>query len=355
MTGPDRPRGQVRPRRVRASDPVARPVHGDGTATFEAHRPRLLRIAYRMLGSRSEAEDVVQDAWLRWVAADRTGVAAPDRFLARVVTRLCLDQIKSARAAESYVGPWLPEPLVEAAADGVDEDDLTLTLMLALERLSPLERAAFLLHDVFGLPLGDVAETLGRAPPAVRQLAARARRNVRAARPRYPVTRDEGERVARAFFEASASGDVARLRTLLADRVTLSSDGGGKVLAFINPIRGWSACSGSTRACGASGVTAGRRWSRSCGSTGFRAMSAASAAASCRRPPSRSRTAGSTPSTSRAIPTSSATSRAPSRPGRRAAARPRPERARLDDPPAARLAWRAAGPRVAAGGPTHAD
>lgn len=239
MTGPDRPRGQVRPRRVRASDPVAQPVHGDGTATFEAHRPRLLRIAYRMLGSRSEAEDVVQDAWLRWVAADRTGVAAPDRFLARVVTRLCLDQIKSARARrESYVGPWLPEPLVEAAADGVDEDDLTLTLMLALERLSPLERAAFLLHDVFGLPLGDVAETLGRAPPAVRQLAARARRNVRAARPRYPVTRDEGERVARAFFEASASGDVARLRTLLADRVTLSSDGGGKVLAFINPIRG---------------------------------------------------------------------------------------------------------------------
>ncbi|KTS11877.1 RNA polymerase sigma factor SigJ [Methylobacterium radiotolerans] len=214
-------------------------MHGDGTATFEAHRPRLLRIAYRMLGSRSEAEDVVQDAWLRWVAADRTGVAAPDRFLARVVTRLCLDQIKSARARrESYVGPWLPEPLVEAAADGVDEDDLTLTLMLALERLSPLERAAFLLHDVFGLPLGDVAETLGRAPPAVRQLAARARRNVRAARPRYPVTRDEGERVARAFFEASASGDVARLRTLLADRVTLSSDGGGKVLAFINPIRG---------------------------------------------------------------------------------------------------------------------
>ncbi|KIU34549.1 RNA polymerase sigma factor SigJ [Methylobacterium radiotolerans] len=214
-------------------------MHGDGTATFEAHRPRLLRIAYRMLGSRSEAEDVVQDAWLRWVAADRTGVAAPDRFLARVVTRLCLDQIKSARARrESYVGPWLPEPLVEAAADGVDEDDLTLTLMLALERLSPLERAAFLLHDVFGLPLGDVAETLGRAPPAVRQLAARARRNVRAARPRYPVTRDEGERVARAFFEASASGDVARLRTLLADRVTLSSDGGGKVLAFVNPIRG---------------------------------------------------------------------------------------------------------------------
>ncbi|MGU3469246.1 sigma-70 family RNA polymerase sigma factor [Methylobacterium sp. C33D] len=243
MTGPDVPRGRAPPRHDQASGPVTRPGHGDGTAAFEALRPRLLRIAYRMLGSRSEAEDIVQDAWLRWVAADRSAVAAPDRFLARVVTRLCLDQIKSARARrESYVGPWLPEPLVqplvEPGADGVDEDDLTLTLMLALERLSPLERAAFLLHDVFGLPLGDVAETLGRAAPAVRQLAARARRNVRAARPRYPVTRDEGERVARAFFEASASGDVARLRVLLADRVTLSSDGGGKVLAFVNPIRG---------------------------------------------------------------------------------------------------------------------
>lgn len=243
MTGPDLPRGRAPPRRDQASGPVMPPGRGDGTAAFEAHRPRLLRIAYRMLGSRSEAEDVVQDAWLRWVAADRSGVAAPDRFLARVVTRLCLDQIKSARARrESYVGPWLPEPLieplVEPGADGVDEDDLTLTLMLALERLSPLERAAFLLHDVFGLPLGDVAETLGRAAPAVRQLAARARRNVRAARPRFPVTRDEGERVARAFFEASASGDVAGLRTLLADRVTLASDGGGKVLAFVNPIRG---------------------------------------------------------------------------------------------------------------------
>lgn len=211
----------------------------DATDIFETHRTRLLRIAYRMLGSRSEAEDVVQNAWLRWVAADRKSVAAPYPFLARVVTRLCLDEMKSARARrETYVGAWLPEPLVEAEEDGLADDDLTLTLMMALERLSPLERAAFLLHDVFGVPLGEVADTLDREAAAVRQLAVRARRNIQAARPRFPVEREEGERIARAFFAASSSGDTATLRTLLAEDVVLRSDGGGKVLAFINPITG---------------------------------------------------------------------------------------------------------------------
>ncbi len=211
----------------------------DATDIFETHRARLLRIAYRMLGSRSEAEDVVQNAWLRWVAADRAGVAAPYPFLARVVTRLCLDEMKSARARrETYVGAWLPEPLVEAEEERLDEDDLTLTLMMALERLSPLERAAFLLHDVFGVPLGEVADTLDREAAAVRQLAVRARRNIQAARPRFPVEREEGERIARAFFAASTSGDTATLRTLLAENVVLRADGGGKVLAFINPIAG---------------------------------------------------------------------------------------------------------------------
>jgi RNA polymerase sigma-70 factor (ECF subfamily) len=211
----------------------------DATVIFETHRARLLRIAYRMLGSRSEAEDIVQNAWLRWVGADRDGVAAPYPFLARIVTRLCLDEMKSARARrETYVGEWLPEPLVEAEEGGVDEDDLTLTLMMALERLSPLERAAFLLHDVFGVPLGEVADTLDREAAAVRQLTVRARRNVQAARPRFPVERAEGERIARAFFAASTSGDTAALRMLLAGNVALRSDGGGKVLAFINPITG---------------------------------------------------------------------------------------------------------------------
>lgn len=211
----------------------------DATDIFETHRARLLRIAYRMLGSRSEAEDVVQNAWLRWVAADRGRIAAPYPFLARVVTRLCLDEMKSARARrETYVGAWLPEPLVETEEGGREEDDLTLTLMMALERLSPLERAAFLLHDVFGVPLGEVADTLDREAAAVRQLAVRARRNIQAARPRFPVEREEGERIARAFFAASTSGDTATLRTLLAENVVLRSDGGGKVLAFINPITG---------------------------------------------------------------------------------------------------------------------
>lgn len=211
----------------------------DATDIFETHRARLLRIAYRMLGSRSEAEDVVQNAWLRWAAADRGGIAAPYAFLARVVTRLCLDEMKSARARrETYVGAWLPEPLVETEEDHLDDDDLTLTLMMALERLSPLERAAFLLHDVFGVPLGEVVDTLDREAAAVRQLAVRARRNIQAARQRFPVDREEGERIARAFFAASTSGDTATLRTLLAENVVLRADGGGKVLAFINPIAG---------------------------------------------------------------------------------------------------------------------
>ncbi|MGY2049230.1 sigma-70 family RNA polymerase sigma factor [Methylobacterium sp. JK268] len=214
-------------------------MSADGaTAAFEAERPRLLRLAYRMLGSLAEAEDVVQTAWLRWREADHGAVASPPAYLTRVVTRLCLDGLKSARVRrETYVGAWLPEPLVEEP-DGPDADDLTLALMLAMERLSPLERAAFLLHDVFGVPLAEVAATLDREEPAIRQLAARARRHVRAERPRYPVPPDEGERLTRAFFAATASGDVGALRAMLAHDVVLRSDGGGKVIAVLNPITG---------------------------------------------------------------------------------------------------------------------
>jgi len=208
------------------------------TALFEAQRPRLLRLGYRMLGSLSEAEDIVQSAWLRWRRADIATITMPQAFLSRIVTRLCLDQIKSARnRRETYIGPWIPEPLVETGAEE-DGDDLTLTLMMALERLSPLERAAFLLHDVFGLPLDEVAATLKREAPAVRQLAVRARAHVRDARPRYPVARDEGERIAQAFFAASREGDVAALGAMLAEQVTIHSDGGGRVFAFPNPIVG---------------------------------------------------------------------------------------------------------------------
>ncbi|SFR82193.1 RNA polymerase sigma factor SigJ [Sphingomonas jatrophae] len=215
------------------------PLPDPRLAAFERERRRLNRLAYRMLGSFAEAEDVVQDAWLRWASREEA-VDDPAAFLTRIVTRLCLDRMKSARARrEIYVGAWLPEPLVGAAEPDEDvADTLTLTLMMALERLSPLERAAFLLHDVFDVALGEVAETLGRDAAAVRQLAVRARRHVREARPRFAVPAAEADRIARAFFGAAERGDVAALSAMLADDVTIRSDGGGRVIAFLNPIVG---------------------------------------------------------------------------------------------------------------------
>jgi len=212
----------------------------DADATvFEAQRPALLRLAYRMLGSMAEAEDVVQDAWLRWRRAEQAAVENPAGWLRRVTTRLCLDQLKSARRQrETYVGTWLPEPVADAADPELLADDLTYTLMLALERLSPLERAAFLLHDVFETPLDEIAVTLDRAPAAVRQLAVRARRHVRGDRPRYSVDPEAARRITAAFFAASRRGDVDGLRRLLAEDVALMSDGGGKVIAFPNIIVG---------------------------------------------------------------------------------------------------------------------
>ncbi|WP_422394895.1 sigma-70 family RNA polymerase sigma factor [Novosphingobium olei] len=192
-----------------------------------------------MLGSLSEAEDIIQEAWLRW-ASKKESVDTPAAYLTRVVTRLCLDQLKSARARrETYIGAWLPEPLM-----GVTEqqetiaDDVTLTLMLAMERLSPLERAAFLLHDVFDMPLKDIAATLQREPATVRQLASRARKHVKDARPRFPVDPTEAERIVHAFFTAARDGDAAALSSLLASDVAIHSDGGGKVIAFRNVVRG---------------------------------------------------------------------------------------------------------------------
>lgn len=208
----------------------------DAAQSFDPLRPSLSRIAYRMLGSVADAEDVVQDAFLRWLSTDRNAVREPEAFLRRVVTRLCLDQLKSARARrEIYVGPWLPEPVVEAEEE---VDDVTLPLMIALERLSPLERAAFLLHDVFGVAFEEVAETLQRDAAAVRQLASRARSHVRAARPRFSVSKDKGLEIAAAFFAASRGGDMGSLRSLLAADASVHSDGGGKVHAGLKPIFG---------------------------------------------------------------------------------------------------------------------
>lgn len=212
----------------------------DASVVFDPLRPKLTRISYRMLGSVADAEDVVQDAFLRWLDVDRETVREPEPYLRRVVTRLCLDLLKSARRRrETYIGPWLPEPVVEA--DDEEVDDVTLPLMMALERLSPLERAAFLLHDVFGVSFDEIAETIDREPSACRQLASRARDHVRAARPRFPLPKERGLQIAAAFFTASRSGNMQDLRSLLSADATVYSDGGGKVSAATRPIVGLEA------------------------------------------------------------------------------------------------------------------
>lgn len=216
---------------------MERGTQEDAAARFDPLRPRLIRVAYRMLGSVADAEDMVQEAFIRWMGTDRGAVREPEAFLRRTVTRLCLDQLKSARVQrETYVGPWLPEPLVE---EGDDEEDVALPLMLALERLSPLERAAFLLHDVFGLGFEEVAATVGRDAAACRQLAARARSHVRDARPRYRLEKQRGMEIASAFFAASRSGDMTALGAMLAADVSLHSDGGGKRPAAVRPAIGF--------------------------------------------------------------------------------------------------------------------
>jgi RNA polymerase sigma-70 factor (ECF subfamily) len=216
----------------------------EAAVTFEPHRRRLTGLAYRMLGSLSEAEDIVQDAYLRWHAAERGRVDNPRAYLSRTVARLCLDHLKSARARrETYVGPWLPEPIVDETALAPDTaselaDDLSLALMLALERLSPLERAAFLLHDVFDAPFADIAKTLGRTEAACRQLAARAREHVKAGKPRYRPSAEEEQRLTGAFLAATLSGDESLLRGILAQDVVMHSDGGGIAKATMNPVFG---------------------------------------------------------------------------------------------------------------------
>jgi RNA polymerase sigma-70 factor (ECF subfamily) len=207
----------------------------DAAASFDPLRPKLARVAYRMLGSVADAEDAVQEAFIRWLGTDRSEVREPEAYLRRTVTRLCLDQLKSARRRrETYIGPWLPEPVVEED----DVEDVTLPLMLALERLSPLERAAFLLHDVFGLAFEEVAATIDHDPAACRQLASRARDHVREARPRFKVEKERGREIVEAFFAASRSGDMTALGALLAEDVSVHSDGGGKRPAAVRPVLG---------------------------------------------------------------------------------------------------------------------
>jgi RNA polymerase sigma-70 factor (ECF subfamily) len=208
-------------------------------AEFDRLRPYLLRVAYSHLGSLSEAEDLVQEAWLRLNRADRGEIRDLRAWLTTVVSRLALDALTSARARrEQYVGPWLPEPLVEAADDSADparradlDEDVSMAMLVVLESLSPAERGAFLLHDVFGYSFEEVARIVNRTPAAARKLAARARAAVEARRPRYPARAGEQREIVQAFLGAAQDGDLAGLLGVLDESVTFRSDGGGLVPA----------------------------------------------------------------------------------------------------------------------------
>ena len=210
------------------------------TDAFEAQRPRLTRLAYRMLGSVAEAQDAVQDAWLRWRRAG-DDVVDPAAWLVRTTTRLCIDRLRAAKSQRNaYRGPWLPEPLIEdLAVDPVERaEDVSVAFLLALERLSPLERAVFLLHDVFDEDYAEVAETLGKTEPAVRQLASRARAHVQEARPRFTVSQADAAKLAAAFMVAAAQGDMSALSAMLAQDAVMVTDGGGKRKAALRPLIG---------------------------------------------------------------------------------------------------------------------
>lgn len=214
----------------------------DGTDWFAALRPRLIRIAHRMTGSHADAEDIVQDAWLRSAVTDWSTIHSREAWLVTIVSRLALDFLKSARfRRESYVGMWLPEPVMTqeaVAGDEVASDAVDWALMAALERLSPLERAAFLLHDVFAVDFAEIARILERDAAACRQLAKRARDHVRTEKPRFPLSQQQERDIAEAFFQASRSGDISALQSLLAEDVVLYSDGGGIRNAAINTVYG---------------------------------------------------------------------------------------------------------------------
>ena len=211
--------------------------------TFLGLRASLFGVAYRMLGSATEAEDIVQEAYLRWSQRGRSDVDAPSAFLTTIVTRLCIDQLSSARARrETYKGPWLPEPL-EIGAPGPDEsaelaDSLSLAFLVLLEELQPVERAVFLLHDVFDYSYGEIAGIVDRSEPACRQLVSRARHRVDAPRRRFDADRMHGREPTRRFLVACGSGDLDGLLALLSDDVTVWTDGGGNVRAALRPVTG---------------------------------------------------------------------------------------------------------------------
>lgn len=216
----------------------------DATNTFNRLRPRLQGIAYRMLGSSAEAEEVVQDAWLRWHEADQDSLDNTEAWLVSITTRLAIDRLRTAKVQrEHYIGTWLPEPLLSDSPVSPEQvleraDDVSVAFLALLERLAPEARAAYLLREVFDADYGEVAEALGKTEPACRQLVHRAKVQLQDQRPRYTVPRETQLRLLRGFADAAARGEFAALKTMLADDAQLIGDGGGKVPSFGVPLVG---------------------------------------------------------------------------------------------------------------------
>ncbi|WP_371476957.1 RNA polymerase sigma-70 factor [Kitasatospora sp. NBC_00315] len=215
---------------------------------FHQYRALLFSVAYRVLGTAADAEDAVQDAWIKWSAADRSQVADPKAYLARIVSNLALERLRSTRyKRETYVGPWLPEPILtggDAAEAVTDAESVSMAMLVVLETLSPLERAVFVLKEVFGFSHAEIGEAVERSEAAVRQAAHRAREHVRARRPRFPADRARQREVTERFFAASSGGDVNALMELLSPDVTLWTDGGGKVRQALRPVVGATTVAG---------------------------------------------------------------------------------------------------------------
>jgi RNA polymerase sigma-70 factor (ECF subfamily) len=209
-------------------------------ATFEAHRPLLFSIAYRMLGSVSEAEDVVQDAWLRARQDEHADVRSPRAYLTTIVTRLCIDHLRSAeRTRMEYPGPWLPEPLAEPNQESAElASSLTMAFLVLLEQLAPTERAVFLLREVFELDFDEIARSVGKSEANTRQILTRARGRLRDSRPRFTVSRGETEEIARRFRHGCATGNLEELMAVLHSDAELIADGGGKATAATSPVVG---------------------------------------------------------------------------------------------------------------------
>ena len=205
---------------------------------FDEHRNLLFAVAYRILGSAADAEDAVQDAWLKWSSADRSQVADPKAYLVRIVTNVAMDRLRSAKARrETYVGPWLPSPIL---TDPVPDDSVSMALLVVLETLSPLERAVFVLKEAFAFSYAEIAAAVERSEDAVRQAGHRARAHVQARRPRFESSRPVQRAVTERFFAAAAGGDINDLMEMLAPDVTLWTDGGGKVRQALKPVLGAS-------------------------------------------------------------------------------------------------------------------